>query len=92
MEDKVLHEVRILETEDGFRIEIKGDKEHLRKMGFGKMGFGGMGFGPGMMFRRHRHHWGGPFGFRHGRGPWGWGYEGEDEGEAESTPRGEPRV
>ena len=31
-------------------------------------------------------------GFRHGRGPWGWGYDGEDEGEAESAPRGEPRV
>lgn len=30
--DKVLHEFRIIETDDGFRIEIKGDKEQLRPM------------------------------------------------------------
>ena len=32
MEEKILHEYRVIETEDGFRIEIKGDKEKLRKM------------------------------------------------------------
>ena len=79
MSEKVIHEVRIVETDDGFRIEIKGDKERLRAMGFGQggfpFGFGG-GHGP---FGGHR----GPrgFGFRggwhHGRGPWGhgpWGH------------------
>jgi hypothetical protein len=28
--EKVLQEFRIIETDDGFRIEIKGDKEQLR--------------------------------------------------------------
>ncbi len=63
MADKVIHEVRIVETDDGFRIEIKGDKERLREM-----------FGKGMfpfMFGRMGH---GPFGHRGPRGfgfPWG---------------------
>lgn len=30
--EKVINEVKIIETEDGFRIEIKGDKEAIRKM------------------------------------------------------------
>jgi hypothetical protein len=87
--EKVIHEVRIIETEDGFRIEIKGDKERLREMGIGKGMFSGFGFGGGPF--RH-----GPFGhgpFRHGpfgRGPRGfgfpfgphhgpWGYEEEEK-------------
>ena len=78
-EDKILHEVRIVETEDGYRIEIKGDKERLKQMfdkgfPFGRMagGFGG-GFGPG----RHGHH--GPFGWGR-RGPWGgWGDDEQSE-------------
>jgi hypothetical protein len=28
--EKVIHEWRIVETDDGFRIEIKGDKEAMR--------------------------------------------------------------
>ncbi len=70
MTEKVIHEIKIVETEDGFRIEIKGDKEAIRRM---MQGFGaGFPFGPG--FR-------GPFGpgfgqgFRGRRGPW---WEGED--------------
>ena len=79
-DEKVLHEVRIVETEDGFRIEIKGDKERLKEMfskGFPFSGMGGgfggpfgRGFGPG----RHGHH--GPFGWGR-RG--GWGGWGDDE-------------
>ena len=61
MSEKVIHEIRIVETEDGFRIEIKGDKERLLEMGIGKgmfpFGFGRMGHGP---FGSHHH------GFRHG--------------------------
>ncbi len=34
MDEKVLREIKIVETEDGFRIEMKGDKEELRKMIF----------------------------------------------------------
>lgn len=48
MTDKVIHEFRITETDDGYRIDITGDKDMLRKMGvpFGLM----RGFG-----RRRRH-------------------------------------
>jgi hypothetical protein len=56
MSEKVLHEVQIVETEDGFRIELKGDKEMLRRMLFEQRrppfmpfgwwhGFGGHGAG-----------------------------------------------
>ncbi len=51
--DKVISEFKIIETDDGFRVEIKGDKELMRKMlthRFGK-GRGPFGhhspFGPG---------------------------------------------
>jgi hypothetical protein len=29
--EKVITEWKIVETDDGFRIEVKGDKEHLRE-------------------------------------------------------------
>jgi hypothetical protein len=86
MEGKVITEFKVIEMEDGYRIEIKGDKERLKKM----FEHRGQGFGPGMGFgpwgRRHRGF--GPFGFfRHG--PWGWGHHGPwgwgDE-EEESQP------
>jgi len=71
--EKVISEWRIVETDDGFRIEIKGDKEALRRwmkhrchhgpMHRGPMhGMKGMRFGP----------WGIGFG---GHGPWGAGFE-----------------
>ena len=91
--EKVIHEVRFIETDDGFRIEVKGDKERLKEMGFGPgmMGFGhGMGFGPRMLFKRHRRG-------RHGRrrrfgpgfGPWAWWnhwFEEDDEDLTEDEP------
>jgi hypothetical protein len=46
--DRIINEFRVIETDDGFRIEIKGDKERIKSF----MG----GFG------RHRR-WHGPFGF-----------------------------
>ena len=57
MKEKVINEFRIIETDDGYRIEIKGDKEHLKKFmhGFGRRGWGHhhargpMGFGFGHM-------------------------------------------
>ncbi len=72
MEEKVIHELRIVETEDGFRIEIKGDKERLRGLfehgmlpfGLGRMGQGPFGHHHGP-FGRHEH------GGRHGFGPFG---------------------
>ena len=35
--EKVISEFKVIETEDGFRIEIKGNKEAIRRMlsGFG---------------------------------------------------------
>ena len=85
MGEKVIHEVKFVETDDGFRIEFKGDKERLRKMGFGP----GMGFDPAMRFKlRHehfRHHHHGPRrgGWGMGYGPWGWWWDDEPEEEGE---------
>lgn len=96
-DEKVLHEVRVVETEDGFRIEIKGDKERLKEMfskgfpfggmmGLGRFGPFGQGFGGHHGHREHRH---GPFGWgRRGGwgGPWGGQWQGwnEEEGDASS--------
>ncbi len=98
-EEKVIHEVRVVETEDGFRIEIKGDKERLREMGFGKgmfpfpFMFGRMGHGGpfghhghGEHHEHHGHHGRHGFGFPFGRGPW---WAGVDE-PTEENP--EPKV
>ena len=65
MADKLLHEFKLYETETGFRVEVNGDKEKLKKMGFGPGMFGGGmrgrgrgGRGKRMWMRRrgHRHH------------------------------------
>ena len=64
MAEKVIGEIRFIETDDGFRVEVKGDKERLRQMGWqpgmgahgmGARGMGGafMGFGPGKHFWKH---------------------------------------
>jgi len=59
--EKVVNELRVIETDDGFRIEIKGDKEKIKALmsDFGK-------------HRRRPHpgarHWGPPVPF----GPWMW--------------------
>jgi hypothetical protein len=90
--EKVIQEFRVIETDDGFRIEIKGDKEQLREFV--------MSLDP----RRWTHHggpeWKGPFGgggprpwkMRFKRGGWGpfafgWGWDEEDEGEDEALRR-----
>jgi hypothetical protein len=52
--EKIISEFKVVETEDGFRIEIKGDKEAIRRMlgGFSPKNFfrGGMPFGRGFHF------------------------------------------
>ena len=83
--EKVINEFKVIETDDGFRIEIKGDKEAIRRM----MG----GFGP-HSFRGKKRHFGGP-GFGFGFGPrfwagfsdWGgpWSWEEEDREEQSKT-------
>ena len=63
MADKLLHEFKLYETETGFRVEVNGDKEKLKKMGFGPGMFGGGmrgrrgrgGRGRRMWMRRHGH-------------------------------------
>ena len=82
--EKVINEFKVIETDDGFRIEIKGDKEAIREMwgNFGPRGFRGhkrkhgrdFGFGFGPHFWTH-------FGGRYG--PWEW----EEEEEEEDTPQ-----
>jgi hypothetical protein len=52
--EKIINEFKVVELDDGFRIEIKGDKEAIRQMlkGFGPWNcFGGKGpFGRGFHF------------------------------------------
>jgi hypothetical protein len=81
--DKILQEFRIIETDDGFRIEIKGDKEQLREFVMNLdprrwtehrgPEWGHFPFGPRfkMKFRR-----GGPFGFA-----WAWDDDDDDDDE-----------
>ena len=68
MAEKLIHEYRLIETEDGYRIEIKGDKEQIKKWMEGRprhfkkrwmrQGFGPFASGfPGMM----NHHGPGDF-------------------------------
>jgi hypothetical protein len=71
MSEKVVHEIKVIETEDGFRIEMTGDKEELRKMIFGGRGnspFGGREWRFGPFGGRHGHGHG-PFGHHQGHGP-----------------------
>jgi hypothetical protein len=60
--EKVVNEVRVIETDDGFRVEIKGDKDQIKAFmsGFGKhkrgshrhgRGRGGFPFPPWMWMR-----------------------------------------
>jgi hypothetical protein len=58
--EKVIRELRIIETDDGYRIEIKGDKERMKR------------FMRGFRGRKHRH---GPFKFFGMPGP-GFGFGG----------------
>jgi len=82
MTEKVLHEIRFIETDDGFRLEINGDKEKMREMGFIP---GMMRFGQGQHFGGFPHGSRGPRGprmgrmRRRGRGPRaGWGCRHEE--------------
>jgi hypothetical protein len=85
--EKVIHEIRFIEEEDGFRIEIKGDKERIKKMG--ARAFGKKMFGPGRFFRRSRRR-----GSFRGHGhcgdmpPWDWEWE-EPTDEPEASVEGD---
>jgi hypothetical protein len=78
--EQVIHEVKIIETDDGYRIEIKGDKAKIKQF-FERMpfrGHGGFRGGPWGFFGGWRHHG--------GHGPFGWGFGHEEE--EEYPPRG----
>jgi hypothetical protein len=81
MTEKVLYELRVIETEDGIRVEMKGDKERAREMGFGRI-----------MREFGRHAGRGPWG-HHGR-HWGaWGFFNPwwcDEPEPDEEPKSKP--
>jgi hypothetical protein len=75
--EKVINEFRVIETDDGFRIEIKGDKEAIRQMLGGFAGrhsfFGAKGpFGRGFRFGCGPGFWG-------GFGGWSGSWEGREE-------------
>jgi hypothetical protein len=81
--EKVIQEFRVIETDDGYRIEIKGDKDKLKAF---MHGFGGKKHS-----RRHRRRrWGGPFGSgpmawmraMHSGGPWDFDPEEEEDEES----------
>jgi hypothetical protein len=83
--EKVIQEFRIIETDDGFRIEIRGDKEQLREWVMSldprvwaeRRMPGGFPFGPPPWARGGRGR--GPFGWA---GPWDW-----DDDEDDGPPR-----
>jgi hypothetical protein len=67
MAEKVLSEIRFIETDEGYRVEIKGDKEKLKKMGSMHKGFR-----PGRFLGRGRSRF---WGRGHGCGPPPWAWE-----------------
>ena len=88
MSEKVIYEIRLVETEDGLRLEMKGDKERWHEFAFGRRM---------RHFGHHEHHggrraWPGcghHFGW--GFGPWGCDEEPESKDEpkpAHESPAG----
>jgi hypothetical protein len=80
--EKIVNELRVIETDDGFRIEIKGDKEKIRA------------FMAGAGKQRRWPHWGAgprgpfPFGPWMSRGAWchgPWDFEAEEGHREESS-------
>jgi hypothetical protein len=64
MAEKVISEIKVVETEDGYRIEIRGDKDRIRKYAFPAHGWAR--HGPRSRFWR-RWAW--------QASPWGWWWE-----------------
>jgi hypothetical protein len=78
MTERILDEIRFIESDEGFRVEVKGDKEQLKKMFHMHKGFK-----PGSCFGRGR----GRFWARgHGCGPPPWAWEWEESTEEQTTP------
>ena len=77
--EKVIQEFRVIETDDGYRIEIKGDKDKIKSF---MRGFGGMKH----RRRNWRRRWHGPFAWMrgmHSHGPWDFEPEDDEEEEME---------
>jgi len=84
--ERIVNEFRVIETDDGFRIEIKGDKEKIRSLlsGFGR-------HRDKSHWRAHHRHapWEG-FGFHFGPWMWMkaascWGMDDAEDEESEET-------
>ena len=79
--EKIITEFKVIETDEGFRIDIKGDKDKIRSFmpGFGRRGCCSEGRGHGHGGRRGRRGW---MGFNPmmwmNMPPW-WDAEGYDE-------------
>jgi hypothetical protein len=93
--EKVIQEFKVIETEDGFRIEVKGDKERMRRFIEGmdprnwghQEPHGAPPWGPPWRWaRKSRRHGRGGFGsgmfFGFGAHPWWWCGDEEAEEEA----------
>ena len=81
--EKIISELRVVETDDGFRIEVKGDKEAMREWMKHCRHHGPMRFAR----RMHFGPWGMGFGFgRHG--DWCCSEEEESEEEHEEEHKG----
>jgi hypothetical protein len=75
--EKVINEFRVIETDDGYRIEIKGDKERLKKMFSGRN-----------HWRKRKHRRGfGPFGFGFMPGPWMHMWADHEDDDEEEKPK-----
>lgn len=72
--EKIISEWRVVETDDGFRIEIKGDKEAMREWVKHRCHSGPMRFARRMRFGP----WGAGFA---GHGAWCWSEDEESEEE-----------
>lgn len=81
--EKVIREFRVIETDDGFRIEIKGDKEAIRPWlaGFGHWGHRRRHGGMHPFFRFGPRFWGR---WADWCGPW-WAEETSEEPESKSA-------
>jgi hypothetical protein len=78
--EKIISEWRIVETDDGFRIEIKGDKEAMRGWLKHRRHQGPMHWARGMRF--------GPWGFGFGgHREWCCSEDEESEEEAKEEPK-----
>ena len=80
MDEKVIYEVRVIKTPNGFRVEMNGDKEQMREYAFGRHM---------RHFARHAERKARFFSGHFGWGPWWWDDSEPEETDHESKTTGE---